>query len=115
MILVCGGAGYIGSHMVYRLIEDGKEVCVVDNLSTGFEKAVHQNAKFYKGDIRNDDLMNQIFRENAIESVVHFAASSQVGESVEKPLMYYDNNVNASLQLVKSMLRNNINDIVFSS
>jgi len=115
MILVCGGAGYIGSHMVYRLIEDGKEVCVVDNLSTGFEKAVHSKAKFYKGDIRDDDLMDQIFSENKIESVVHFAASSQVGESVEKPLMYYDNNVNASLQLVKSMVRNSVYNIVFSS
>lgn len=115
MILVCGGAGYIGSHMVYRLIEDGQEVCVVDNLSTGFEKAVHSKAKFYKGDIRNDELMDQIFSENAIDSVVHFAASSQVGESVDKPLKYYDNNVNASLQLVKSMLRNNVCNIVFSS
>lgn len=115
MILVCGGAGYIGSHMVYRLIEDGEEVCVVDNLSTGFEKAVHEKAKFYKGDIRDDELMDRIFSENSIESVVHFAASSQVGESVEKPLMYYDNNVNASLQLVKSMLRNNVYNIVFSS
>lgn len=115
MILVCGGAGYIGSHMVYRLIEDGEEVCVVDNLSTGFEKAVHKEAKFYKGDIRDDELMDQIFSENSIESVVHFAASSQVGESVQKPLMYYDNNVNASLQLVKSMVRNNVYNIVFSS
>jgi UDP-glucose 4-epimerase len=115
MILVCGGAGYIGSHMVYRLIEDGKDVCVVDNLSTGFEKAVHKEAKFYKGDIRNDELMDQIFSENSIESVVHFAASSQVGESVQKPLKYYDNNVNASLQLIKSMLRNNVYNIVFSS
>ncbi|HKL43594.1 MAG TPA: UDP-glucose 4-epimerase GalE [Clostridia bacterium] len=115
MILVCGGAGYIGSHMVYRLIEDGKDVCVVDNLSTGFEKAVHKEAKFYKGDIRNDELMDQVFSENPIESVVHFAASSQVGESVQKPLKYYDNNVNASLQLIKSMLRNNVYNIVFSS
>jgi UDP-glucose 4-epimerase len=115
MILVCGGAGYIGSHMVYRLIEDGEDVCVVDNLSTGFEKAVHKEAKFYKGDIRDDELMDQIFSENSIESVVHFAASSQVGESVLKPLKYYDNNVNASLQLVKSMLRNNVYNIVFSS
>lgn len=115
MILVCGGAGYIGSHMVYRLIEDGEDVCVVDNLSTGFEKAVHKKAKFYKGDIRNDELMDQIFSENPIESVVHFAASSQVGESVQEPLKYYDNNVNASLQLIKSMLRNNVYNIVFSS
>lgn len=115
MILVCGGAGYIGSHMVYRLVEDGKDVCVIDNLSTGFKKAVHSEATFYEGDIRDHDLMDKIFTENKIESVIHFAASSQVGESVEKPLMYYDNNVNASLQLVKSMLRNKVYNIVFSS
>jgi len=115
MILVCGGAGYIGSHMVYRLIEQGKDVCVIDNLSTGFEKAVHRKARFYKGDIRDGELMDKIFTDNDIKSVIHFAASSQVGESVDKPLMYYENNVNASLQLVKSMLRNNVYNIVFSS
>lgn len=115
MILVCGGAGYIGSHMVYRLIEDDYDVCVIDNLSTGIKDAVHEKAKFYEGDIRDSKLMDKIFTENSIESVIHFAASSQVGESVIKPLKYYENNINATLKLVDSMIRNNIRNIVFSS
>jgi UDP-glucose 4-epimerase len=115
MILVCGGAGYIGSHMVYRLIEDNYEVCVIDNLSTGNEKAIHKKAKFYFGDIRDSELMDKIFTENDIEAVIHFAASSQVGESVINPLKYYENNINATLKLVKSMIKNNVLNIVFSS
>lgn len=115
MILVCGGAGYIGSHMVYRLIEDGYSVCVIDNLSTGYRKAVHEKAKFYEGDIRDSQLLDLVFCENKINTVIHFAASSQVGESVKKPLMYYDNNVSATMKLVKSMLKHNVYNIVFSS
>lgn len=115
MILVCGGAGYIGSHMVYRLIEDGHSVCVIDNLSTGYRKAIHEKAKFYEGDIRDNQLLDLIFNENDISTVIHFAASSQVGESVNEPLMYYDNNLAATMNLVKSMLKHKVNNIVFSS
>lgn len=115
MILVCGGAGYIGSHMIYRLLEDNYDVCVIDNLSTGNERAIHNDAKFYLGDIRDSELMDKIFIENDIEAVIHFAASSLVGESVINPLKYYENNVNATLKLLKSMIKNNVLNIVFSS
>ena len=115
MILVCGGAGYIGSHMVYKLVEENEEVCIIDNLSTGKEKLIHPDVKFYEGSIEDDKLMDKIFSENNIDSVIHFAAFSQVGESVEKPLKYYKNNVYATMKLLESMDRNNVKNIVFSS
>ena len=71
-VLVCGGAGYIGSHCVYELIEKGEKVVVVDNLLTGFRNAVHKDAIFYEGDIRDLDFLNRIFREQQIDSVIHF-------------------------------------------
>lgn len=115
MILVCGGAGYIGSHMVYELINRNYDVCVVDNLETGYEEAIHEKAIFYNGDIRDKVLMNKIFTENKIDAVIHFAASSIVGESVEKPLKYYENNVHATQKLLEAMIENDVKNIVFSS
>ena len=114
-ILVCGGAGYIGSHTVYKLIEEGREVIIIDNLQSGHLDAVHPKAKFYEGDIRNADLLDKIFTENKIEAIVHFAANSLVGESMIKPLVYYNNNVYGMQILLESMVRNNVNNIVFSS
>lgn len=115
MILVCGGAGYIGSHMVYKLVEEDEDVCIIDNLSTGKKKLIHPDVKFYEGNIEDDKLMDKIFSENDINSVIHFAAFSQVGESVEKPIKYYKNNVYATMKLLDSMVRNDVKNIVFSS
>lgn len=114
-ILVCGGAGYIGSHTVYKLIEQGKDVVIVDNLQSGHMDAVHPKAKFYKGDIRDSEILDKIFAENNIECVVHFAANSLVGESMVKPLLYFNNNVYGMQILLESMVKHNIKNIVFSS
>ena len=92
-VLVCGGAGYIGSHAVYALIEKGEEVAVIDNLQTGHRGALHPEARFYEGDIRSAAALDRIFTENEVDAVVHFAANSLVGESMEKPLLYFNNNV----------------------
>ena len=114
-ILVCGGAGYIGSHAVHQLIEKGESVAIVDNLQTGHRDAVHPKAKFYEGDIRDADVLDKIFTENAIDTVVHFAANSLVGESVEKPLKYFNNNVYGMQILLESMVKHSVDKIVFSS
>ncbi|KXF72073.1 UDP-glucose 4-epimerase [Enterococcus faecalis] len=92
-ILVLGGAGYIGSHAVDQLISKGYAVVVVDNLLTGHPSAVHEQATFYEGDIRDKAFLRSVFEKESIEGVLHFAANSLVGESVEKPLMYFNNNV----------------------
>lgn len=114
-ILVTGGAGYIGSHAVYQLIDQGKDVVVIDNLQTGHRKAVHPEAKFYKGDLRDRDFMQEVFSKEKIEGVIHFAANSLVGESMEKPLEYYDNNVYGTQVLLETMVAFDVPYIVFSS
>ncbi len=114
-ILILGGAGYIGSHAVYQLIEQQREVIVVDNLQTGHEKAIHPKAKFYQGDIRNKEFLRQVFSEESIEAVIHFAANSLVGESMEKPLTYFDNNVHGTQVLLEIMTEFSVQHIVFSS
>lgn len=115
MILVCGGAGYIGSHMVYELLAQNKEVVVVDNLITGYEQAIHPKAIFYPVDIRDKAALSKVFEAHDIEAVVHFAASSLVGESVKEPLKYYDNNVGGSRMLLEVMAQFGVSKIVFSS
>ena len=114
-ILVLGGAGYIGSHTVYELIAAGKEVVIADNLETGHIEAVHPDAKFYEGDIRNIDFIDSVFEKENIEGVIHFAANSLVGESMSDPLKYYDNNVDGTKVLLMSMVKHNVDKIVFSS
>ena len=114
-ILVCGGAGYIGSHTVHELIDQNKDVIIVDNLQTGHMKAVNEKAKFYKGDIRDSEFLDKVFSENSIEAVIHFAANSLVGESMVKPLLYFNNNVYGMQVLLESMVKHNIKNIVFSS
>ena len=114
-ILVLGGAGYIGSHTVYELIEAGENVVVVDNLETGFRKAVHPDAKFYQGDIRDRAFIDSVFEKEDIGGVIHFAANSQVGESMVNPLKYYNNNLCGTEVLLESMVAHGINKIVFSS
>lgn len=114
-ILVTGGAGYIGSHAVYQLIDQGLDVVIVDNLQTGHRGAIHPKAKFYEGDLRDRDFMREVFRKESIEGVIHFAANSLVGESMEKPLQYYDNNVYGTQILLESMIDAGVKYIVFSS
>lgn len=115
-ILVLGGAGYIGSHTVYRLIEQGHKVVVFDNFETGYLEAIHPDAEVYEGDLRNRaDIDNVFDKESDIDAVIHFAANSLVGESMVKPLKYYDNNICGTKVLLESMVAHNINRIVFSS
>ncbi|ORX23754.1 UDP-glucose 4-epimerase GalE [Thermoanaerobacterium sp. PSU-2] len=113
-ILVCGGAGYIGSHTAYELFKRGEDVIVVDNLITGHEKAVI-GGKLYVGDLRDREFLDKVFEENDIEAVIDFAAFSLVGESVGKPLDYYENNVYGTMCLLKKMVKYGVRKIVFSS
>lgn len=114
--LVLGGAGYIGSHTVDRLIEKGEKTIVVDSLLTGHRQAVNKDAKFYQGDIADKDFMRQVFKENSdIDAVIHFAAYSLVAESMKKPLKYFDNNTAGMVKLLEVMNEFSIDKIVFSS
>lgn len=114
-ILVLGGAGYIGSHTVYELIDAGRDVVVADNLLTGFRAAVHPKARFYQMDIRDRSALDELFTKEKIEGVIHFAASSQVGESMSDPLKYYDNNLHGTMVLLQAMVAHGVDKIVFSS
>lgn len=114
-ILVIGGAGYIGSHAVKALIENQQEVVVLDNFRTGHKQAVHPNATLIEGDIRDGDVLKHIFTDHSIDGVMHFAAHSLVGESVEKPIDYFDNNVGGMINLIQAMKVARVNKLIFSS
>ncbi|MED1713804.1 UDP-glucose 4-epimerase GalE [Bacillus paralicheniformis] len=114
-ILVCGGAGYIGSHAVAELLSRNEEVVIIDNLQTGHQEAALKGASFYNGDLRDEAFLRKVFQENEIEAVMHFAADSLVGESVTDPLKYYDNNVYGAICLLKVMKEFDVKQIVFSS
>ncbi len=114
-ILVCGGAGYIGSHTVAALKEAGEDVVVFDNLYKGHKGAVPTDVKLYVGDLRNYEDLDKVFGENKIDAIIDFAADSLVGESVTDPLKYYDNNVYGTMCLLKKMVEYGIKHIVFSS
>lgn len=113
-IMVTGGAGYIGSHTVAELLAKGEEVVIVDNLQQGHREAV-LGGKLYVGDIRDADFLDTVFRENDIDAVIHFAASSLVGESMQLPGKYYHNNVYGTLCLLEKMNEYGVKKIVFSS
>ena len=115
MILVVGGAGYIGSHVVKQLLEQKHEVIVLDNLSTGHRKAVDPRAVFIQGDIQDESLLTHIFTTYQVQGVMHFAAHCLVGESVVDPLIYYENNVAATLILLKQMIFHKVKKFIFSS
>ena len=122
-ILVTGGAGYIGAHTVVELIEAGYDVVIVDDLSRsdktlldGIEKVTGTVVNFHKGDCRDKRFLTQVFQSaGPITSVLHFAAYKSVGESVDKPLLYFDNNLNSLIVLLETMLENNVTDFIFSS
>lgn len=114
-VLVLGGAGYIGSHTVHELIDAGRDVVVIDNLVTGFVQAVHPRARFYQADIRDRGALDSILEQEEIEGVIHFAASSQVGESMVDPLKYWENNVSGTIVALQAMVAHGIDKIVFSS
>ncbi|MGG3733899.1 UDP-glucose 4-epimerase GalE [Heyndrickxia coagulans] len=114
-ILVLGGAGYIGSHAVYQLIDQKYDVVVIDNLQTGHRGAIHPKAKFYEGDIRDRAFMRDVFGKEKIDAIIHFAANSLVGESMEQPLKYFDNNVYGTQIVLEMMKEFHVPHIVFSS
>jgi UDP-glucose 4-epimerase len=114
-VLVTGGAGYIGSHMVLALADAGEDVVVLDNLTTGFPWAIHPAARLVQGDIGDEAVVDAIMSENKIDAVVHFAGSIVVPESVSDPLAYYLNNTVKSRQLMACAVRNNIKNFIFSS
>jgi UDP-glucose 4-epimerase len=113
-ILVAGGAGYIGSHMIRRLDRAGCEIVVLDNLSTGHRESV-KGFELVVGDIADTKLVTQVLGDHKIDAVMHFAANALVGESMEQPAKYYHNNVVATLSLLESMLQSGVKQIVFSS
>lgn len=113
-ILVCGGAGYIGSHMVAKLLESNEEVVILDNFQKGHIDAI-LGGKLYVGDLRDRKILDKVFSENNIEAVIDFAADSLVGESVENPLKYFENNVGGTVSLLQAMKDYNTKYIVFSS
>ena len=114
-VLVLGGAGYIGSHTVYELIDKGEDVVIIDNLQTGHAEAIHPKARFYKGDIRDRAFLDDVLNKEDIDAVIHFAASSLVGESMTDPLKYYDNNVGGTITLLEALRDHGIDKVVFSS
>ncbi|MDR1157160.1 MAG: UDP-glucose 4-epimerase GalE [Oscillospiraceae bacterium] len=114
-VLVLGGAGYIGSHTVYALVESGCDVIVADNLETGYRQAVHPKAVFRQGDIRDRAFLDDLLSHSNVGAVIHFAANSLVGESMTNPLKYYDNNVNGTRILLQSLVAHDVKRIVFSS
>ena len=114
-LLVLGGAGYIGSHTAVEILDRGHEVIIADNLITGYKQAVPKEAVFYQGDIRDCNFLNNLFKTEKIDAVIHFAAFSLVGESVTNPLKYYENNLYGTKVLLQAMIDNNVDKIVFSS
>lgn len=114
-VLVLGGAGYVGSHAVDQLISEGYKVVVIDNLCTGHELSVHKDAIFYKGDVRDKEFMRTTFSKHNFEGVFHFCAYSLVGESMKKPLEYFNNNVHGLQILLEVMIEYSVENIIFSS
>jgi UDP-glucose 4-epimerase len=114
-ILVTGGAGYIGSHMVHELVDAGERVVVLDNLSTGFDWAVAKGVPLIIGDTGDQDLVAQIIREHKVDSIIHFAAWLVVPDSVKDPLGYYKNNTLSSRALIETAIRNGVRQFIFSS
>ncbi|RUM98908.1 UDP-glucose 4-epimerase GalE [Pseudaminobacter arsenicus] len=114
-VLVTGGAGYIGSHMVWELIDAGEEVVVIDRLSTGFDWAVAPEATLVVGDVADSELVTSIIREYSVDAIIHFAGSIIVPESVADPLAYYENNTCKTRSLIETAVREKVGHFIFSS
>lgn len=121
-VLVTGGAGFIGSHTAVQLLECGEDIIILDNFSNsspemldGIRQITGRTFKFYEGDMRDKALLDRVFTENEIESVIHFAGLKAVGESIEKPLEYYDNNINGTLCVLEAMRAHGCKIMIFSS
>ena len=121
-VLVTGGAGYIGTHALIELLATDHEVVIVDNISNANDIALERVKSisgkaltFYHGDVRDTELLDSIFEKHDIDSVIHFAGLKAVGESVAKPLKYYDNNVSGTVILCEAMAKANVKNLVFSS
>lgn len=114
-VLVTGGAGYIGSHMVWELLDHGMEIVVVDNLVTGFEWSVPPGVTFIKGDVGDQSFMEEVLQENEITEIIHFAGSVVVPESLENPLKYYENNTGNSRNLIAAAVKTGVKNFIFSS
>ena len=121
-ILLAGGAGYIGSHTAVELINSGYDVVVVDNYYNScpesirrVEKITGKKVKLYEVDVKEKDKLDKVFKENKIDAVIHFAGLKAVGESVQKPELYYRNNIDTTLTLLECMKENNVKKIIFSS
>ncbi|MEZ5776043.1 MAG: UDP-glucose 4-epimerase GalE [Hyphomicrobiaceae bacterium] len=114
-VLVTGGAGYIGSHMVLELLDRGEEVVVLDNLSTGFRWAVAKEADFVYGDIANQDLVRNIVKRHRVDAIIHFAGSIVVPDSIADPLGYYNNNTVKSRALIEAAISSGVRHFIFSS
>jgi len=114
-VLVTGGAGYIGGQTVLSLLDRDVEVCVLDDLSTGSVRPFHKNTHFYEGRIQNQQLVQSILAKHQVKSILHFAGSIKVDESISNPLKYYDNNTDGSRVLVAAAIAESVNTFVFSS
>ena len=121
-VLVTGGAGYIGSHTTVQLLEAGYDAVIIDNLCNSSKEAVKRIGElagkepvFYEADLRDEDVLEQIFTEHKIDAAIHFAGLKAVGESVEKPMLYYENNLDSTFTLCKVMARHGVKKLVFSS
>lgn len=114
-ILVTGGAGYIGSFMSEKLLERGDEVVIVDDLERGHKEKINPKAKFYQGDFLDKIFVSELFRENKFDGVIHFAGYISMGESMENPYIYFQNNVFSSLNILEEMIKSNTNNFIFSS
>ena len=121
-ILLTGGTSFIGSHTVVELLDAGFEVVLVDDFSNSSPEVLNrlktitgQNIPFYRGSILNKDFLDNVFYENDIQAVIHFAAFKAVGESVEQPLRYHHNNISGTLSLLEVMVKHHVKNIVFSS
>lgn len=121
-ILITGGAGYIGSHTAIELLNNNREIIIVDNFSNSkkevlekIKQITNKNFKYYEIDYKDEDKLNKIFKENKIEAVMNFAGFKAVGESVQKPLEYYENNISGAITLLKVMKKHNVKKFIFSS
>ena len=114
-VLITGGAGYIGSHVVEILVKKKKRVIILDNLSTGFKKLINNKAKFFRGDIKNTKKINQILNKHKIDAVIHLAANLVIGEGQKYPKKYFTNNVLGTRSVLEALKNTNVKNFIFSS